>query len=81
MFPTFYVLLVLVVFPSDHLKTWDATTLKAQTDTKTFPMPDEKTCNQTASRYHALADYGGDFPEGTFVITRCHTVASHDTTS
>jgi hypothetical protein len=80
MFPTFYLLLVLVVFPSEHIATWDTGSLHHQTDAKTFAMPSEKTCEAAAATVMANSQRG-EYPEGTTVITRCHSVAAHQSSS
>jgi hypothetical protein len=81
MFPTFYLLLVLVVFPSEHIKGWDKASLHDQTDTMTFPMPSETACNEAAATVRATVQTVGKYPEGATIITRCHSVAAHQATS
>ena len=81
MFPTFYLLLVLVVFPSDHIRSWDKTSLHDQTDTMAFPMPSEMACNEAASVVRATAQVAGKYPEGATIITRCQSVAAHQSAS
>ena len=81
MFPSFYLLLVLVVFPSEHVRTWDDASLNTQTDTMTFPMRSEAACNEAASMVRATVHVAGKYPEGATVITRCHSVAAHQSVS
>ena len=81
MFPTFYLLLVLVVFPSEHINSWDNTSLNDQTNTMTFPMASEAACNEAAAMVRATVQVVGKYPEGAMVITRCHSVAAHQATS
>jgi hypothetical protein len=80
MFPTFYVLLVFVVLPSDHIRRWDANTLKDRAETKTFLMPSEASCEDTAATFMAVSSRGV-YPEGTVLITRCHSVAAYSSES
>ena len=81
MFPTFYLLLVLVVFPSEHIRSWDEASLNGQTDSMTFTMPSEEACNEAAAIVRGTVQVAGKYPEGATVITRCHTVASHQSVS
>ena len=81
MFPTFYLLLVLVVFPSEHLKSWDDASLSGQTDSMTFTMPNEEACNEAAAMVRGTVQVAGKYPEGATVITRCHSITSHETVS
>ena len=59
MFPTFYLLLVLVVFPSEHINSWDNTSLNDQTNTMTFPMASEAACNEAAAMVRATVQVVG----------------------
>ena len=81
MFPTFYLLLVLVVFPSAHINSWDRATLQDQTNTMTFPMPDRAACDDTAAMVRSAVHVAGTYPEGTTVITRCQSVGAHQSPS
>jgi hypothetical protein len=81
MFPTFYLLLVLVVFPSDHITRWDRAALQDQTKTMTFPMLDQAACENTAAMVRGAVQVAGTYPEGTTVITRCQSVTAYQSAS
>jgi hypothetical protein len=60
---------------------WDRAALQEQTKTMTFPMLDQMACEDTATMVRGAVHVAGTYPEGTTVITRCQSVAAHQSDS